>query len=1101
MKKILSFVFLVFTIVVSCDKFDDSAIWEKLYNHESRIANLEELCKQMNTNISSLQSIVGALQNNDYVTAVVPVTKNNETIGYTISFTKLQPITIYHGENGKDGKDGENGKDGMNGNNGKTPIIGVKLDTDGIYYWTLNGEWLLNDSGQKIRVQGIDGKDGINGENGQNGKDGVDGSDGKDGEQGLPGSDGKDGITPQLKIENDYWYVSYDNGQTWEQLYKAVGEDGRDGSDGTDGKDGEQGIPGTDGTDGKDGKDGDSFFQSVDATNQYYIVITLADGTVIKLPTWKAHQDLEAIVSQMNNNISALQKLVEALESKDYVTSTTPLVENGVIVGYIINFTKSGPITIMHGKDGVNGSDGASGKDGKDGVSPVIGVKQDKDGRYYWTLNGIWLLDSNGNKIPTTGNDGKDGQDGKDGINGENGKDGEQGAPGTDGKDGEQGVPGEDGIDGIDGKDGITPRLKIENDYWYVSYDNGQTWEQLYKAVGEDGADGTNGEQGVPGVDGKDGIDGKDGDSFFQDVDATNQYYVIITLADGTAIKLPKVQDSNVLISVGETSLNSVTFVGSINRKTVDLKVTIYYGEEDTIDIYNAKKVSRTDFSSGKDFSIVIEKLKPDTIYYYFIEVVSNGSVNYSEIKTFQTDHFDETNDTPIVFEDAIVEMVCLSKYDTNGNGVLSMSEVASIERIENNFFGNYAQAVTSFNELKYFTSLKSTGNGGSIDGQAFYNCVNLKSITLPDNLKKIGDAEFYNCQKLESIIIPDGVTYIGSDAFEKCRSLKEIIIPDSVTSRLTSTFIDCTKLSSVKIGNGVKELSWTFDGCNALSKIQFGTGIERILGKSFDDSRITDVIVSDLSAWLKVEIEQLASSPTWLNDNLWEGDKLVKQCVIPSDAVSVGYNLSGCGSVEEVIIPDGVLFIGNQAFWGCGNLRKVKIGNDVASIGSAVFSQCPMLSCFEGKFISEDGKCVIVDNELRGLAVNGLTEYTIPSGVKTIDSDAFTAKNTLERLIIGNDVETIEAKAFFGSGIKEVVITDNVKYIGNNAFGWSEMETVYCNMITPPTAEIIGSYWEAFYNTNLTTIYVPTESLDLYLESDGWKEYASCIKPYDFVE
>ena len=107
MKKILSFVFLVFTIVVSCDKFDDSAIWEKLYNHESRIANLEELCKQMNTNISSLQSIVGALQNNDYVTAVVPVTKNNETIGYTISFTKSQPITIYHGENGKDGKDGD----------------------------------------------------------------------------------------------------------------------------------------------------------------------------------------------------------------------------------------------------------------------------------------------------------------------------------------------------------------------------------------------------------------------------------------------------------------------------------------------------------------------------------------------------------------------------------------------------------------------------------------------------------------------------------------------------------------------------------------------------------------------------------------------------------------------------------------------------------------------------------------------------------------------------------------------------------------------------------------------------------------------------------
>lgn len=91
----------------------------------------------MNTNISSLQALVNALQDNDYITGVTPITKDGETIGYTISFAQSASITIYHGEDGKDGQDGKPGEDG---NDGSTPIIGVKQDTDGVYYWTLNGD-------------------------------------------------------------------------------------------------------------------------------------------------------------------------------------------------------------------------------------------------------------------------------------------------------------------------------------------------------------------------------------------------------------------------------------------------------------------------------------------------------------------------------------------------------------------------------------------------------------------------------------------------------------------------------------------------------------------------------------------------------------------------------------------------------------------------------------------------------------------------------------------------------------------------------------------------------------------------------------------------
>lgn len=263
-KSIIYFLSAIMLFAVGCsESYDDSALVGRVDSLENRVAKLEELCKQMNTNISSLQSLVTAFQNNDYVTGVTPVTKNGESIGYTITFTKSQPITIYHGENGKDGQNGADGKDGVNGKDGTdghTPVIGVKQDTDGIYYWTLDGDWLLDDNCNKIKAQGTDGKDG------ENGKDGQNGTDGKDGEN------GDDGITPQLKIENEYWYISYDNGSTWTKLGKATGDDG---------------------------KEGDSFFQSV-SQDKYNVYFTLADGTKITIPKIDNNQ-IEFLVSRIQS--------------------------------------------------------------------------------------------------------------------------------------------------------------------------------------------------------------------------------------------------------------------------------------------------------------------------------------------------------------------------------------------------------------------------------------------------------------------------------------------------------------------------------------------------------------------------------------------------------------------------------------------------------------------------------------------------------------------------------------------------------------------------------------------------------------------------------
>ena len=272
MKKILCFLFAVSVLSGCGDDYDDSALTGRVDDLENRVIKLEELCKQMNTNISSLQALVNALQDNDYITGVTPITKDGETIGYTISFAKSAPITIYHGEDGKDGQDGKPGEDG---NDGSTPIIGVKQDTDGVYYWTLNGDWLTDDSGNKIQAEGRDGADGKPGEDGndgQDGKPGEDGNDGQDGQDGKPGEDGKDGITPQLKIEDGDWYVSYNDGASWTQLGKATGDKG------------EPGEPGQAG----------GIFKDVEETDDS-VIFTLNDDSTITIPKATASETLDIV--------------------------------------------------------------------------------------------------------------------------------------------------------------------------------------------------------------------------------------------------------------------------------------------------------------------------------------------------------------------------------------------------------------------------------------------------------------------------------------------------------------------------------------------------------------------------------------------------------------------------------------------------------------------------------------------------------------------------------------------------------------------------------------------------------------------------------------
>jgi hypothetical protein len=168
MKKIFSILIFALLTVGGCNKYDHEALENEVNDLKDRVAALEAWATTVNSNIAALQNIVAALQNMDYVTGVTTFTSPVPG-GCVISFVKSGNITIANGRDGTNGADGRNGTDGQDG---ESPQISVKQDTDGAYYWTLNGEWITS-GGNKMRVTGEKGNDGRNGQDGQNGQDGV----------------------------------------------------------------------------------------------------------------------------------------------------------------------------------------------------------------------------------------------------------------------------------------------------------------------------------------------------------------------------------------------------------------------------------------------------------------------------------------------------------------------------------------------------------------------------------------------------------------------------------------------------------------------------------------------------------------------------------------------------------------------------------------------------------------------------------------------------------------------------------------------------------------------------------------------------------------
>ena len=280
------------------------------------------------------------------------------------------------------------------------------------------------------------------------------------------------------------------------------------------------------------------------------------------------------------------------------------------------------------------------------------------------------------------------------------------------------------------------------------------------------------------------------------------------------------------------------------------------------------------------------------------------------------------------------------------------------------------------------------------------------KDLVIPSTyngkaVTRIGDSAFSGCSSLTSVSIPDRVTAIEKGAFRNCRSLASITLGNGVTSIGRSAFSQCDSLVSITIPDSVMAI-----GEDAF----YGTHlIRREDGVHYVDKWVIDCYTD------------------------------IKSATLRSDSVGIGDGaFSGFYQLENITIPEGVLYIGAMAFSGCSALTSITIPASVISIGEAVLASCSSLTSINVQ--------------------PGNTEYC-SAGNCLVEISSKTLISGCNTSVIPNDgsITSIGCRAFNEcDDLMFVTIPDGVTSIGDHAFSWSDDLT---SVTIPESVTRIGEY------------------------------------------
>ncbi len=593
------------------------------------------------------------------------------------------------------------------------------------------------------------------------------------------------------------------------------------------------------------------------------------EGRITALEEWQ---------KSVNTDIRSLQSLVAALEDKDYVTAVTPL-EDGT--GYVISFLKSGNVTIKHGERGEQG------EKGEDGTTPVISMKLDTDGKYYWTVNGEWLLD-NGNKIPVTG---------------------------------------EKGDKGDTGSNGLTPYIGDNGNWWIGTTDIG------VKAQGD-------------AIFAKDGIDyTSDPDNvIFTLADGTKvtlprtsaltvgfdsyETFMLTLTTNVIDIILPetlKEEDYTALVaevkSEAGVGMDIQTRAASSPWQVEVTKPTFINGK-----YQNNAKVTVTATGANNGDKAILK-----------ITLIDNKGQGISASRVLE------------YFDGAIVNIseggLSNALIGISHSDIHALKVTGTLNETDFNYIRENLTAL----EVLDLSGANMTAFPNR--GLAFYSTMGLsenttlKKVVLPEGLETIGNSAFAMCSALEEINIPSTVTQLGRWILEGCKSLKTINIPTGVTTIPESCFYNAG-LTSIDIPASVTTIgNWAFDNC-PLEKVVIPSSVTS-LGEPLTppDGNYTfgsSMYYDDNSVAQLTEVE-INANVTEIPDCCFAYQARLTKVTIPAGVKRIGSDaFNGC-PITDVTLPENLEVIGARAF-AYAKFTSLSIPSKVTTIGGSAFNGCKII-------------------------------------------------------------------------------------------------------------------------------------------------------------
>ena len=333
--------------------------------------------------------------------------------------------------------------------------------------------------------------------------------------------------------------------------------------------------------------------------------------------------------------------------------------------------------------------------------------------------------------------------------------------------------------------------------------------------------------------------------------------------------------------------------------------------------------------------------------------------------------------------------------------GEITDGELANLDLSEAKIVSGGDYYYQDYYDNKYYTKDDELGVC------AFSNCSGLKAITLPGDLKSVGDWAFDCCKNLETLNLPSGITTIGNNAFWYCKDLTSLTLPTGLISIGDRAFGNCYSLTSFEFPSSLTTLGeFVFAGCNGLTNLTLHSGLTEVksdylFGGGSNYNNLKDVryiIDSDLETYL------VSNHPIFYEINC-----------------GIKYYLND-QEITTLEIPSEINSIGDGVFYSSNSLTNLTLSSKVSSVGISAFSYCSNL---------KDVRYYIYD-DLATYIQNGHPGFYVNCGIKYYWND-----QEITTLEIPSSVTSIGNHAFYGcSGLITLNLPSNVISIGDWAFG-----------------------------------------------------------------